>query len=102
MIPTAPTCLRRPWREFGHHREACIGYTGLVFTDRHTTAARRLHDLDCGDVVTTRRLLTQTAGDDYGLIPAQFEVCLIACERSNETCSHMAADPSSRIRSVSG
>ncbi|WP_329246258.1 four-helix bundle copper-binding protein [Actinoallomurus sp. NBC_01490] len=50
-----------------------------------------LHDLDCGDVVVaTRRLLTRATADDYGLIPAQLEVCLIACERSNETCSRTA------------
>jgi hypothetical protein len=50
-----------------------------------------LHDLDCGDaLVATRRLLTRATGDDYGLIAAQLEVCLIACERSNETCSRTA------------
>lgn len=50
-----------------------------------------LHDLDCGDVVVaTRRLLTRATADDYGLIAAQLEVCLIACQRSNETCSRTA------------
>lgn len=51
-----------------------------------------LHDLDCADVVTaTRRLLTRAAGDDYGLIAAQLEVCLMACRRSEETCSRTAS-----------
>lgn len=50
-----------------------------------------LHDLDCGDVVTTtRRLLTRATADDYGLIAAQLEVCLIACQRSNESCARTA------------
>ena len=51
-----------------------------------------LHDLDCGDVVVaTRRLLTRASGDDSALIVAQLEICLMACLRSNETCSRTAA-----------
>ncbi|RAY15735.1 hypothetical protein DPM19_08115 [Actinomadura craniellae] len=51
-----------------------------------------LHDLDCADVVTsTRRLLTRTKIDDSALLTAQLEVCLLACQRSNETCSRHAS-----------
>jgi hypothetical protein len=50
------------------------------------------HDLDCGDVVvTTRRLLTRATGADSALIAAQLEVCLMACQRSHDTCSRTAA-----------
>ena len=50
-------------------------------------------DLDCADVVgVTRRLLTRGSGPDNGLISAQFEACLLACERSYEMCSKHAAE----------
>lgn len=51
-----------------------------------------LHDLDCGDVVVaTRRLLTRATDRDSALITAQLEVCLMACQRSHDTCSQTAA-----------
>ncbi|MGI5487942.1 four-helix bundle copper-binding protein [Microtetraspora malaysiensis] len=49
-------------------------------------------DLDCADIVeTTRRVLTRGSGPDNRLISAQFQSCLLACERSHELCSQHAA-----------
>jgi hypothetical protein len=49
-------------------------------------------DLDCADVVgVTRHVLTRGSGPDNKLVRAQFEACLLACERSYELCSQHAA-----------
>lgn len=51
-----------------------------------------LHDLDCGDVVAvTRRVLTRAKADDSALMSAQLEACLMACQRSYDTCSPHAS-----------
>lgn len=48
-------------------------------------------DLDCADVAeATRRVLTRGSGPDPSLLSAQFEACLLACERSHEMCSRHA------------
>jgi hypothetical protein len=52
-------------------------------------AVRR--DLDCADVVdVTRRVLTRGTGPDSSLLSAQLEACLVACERSHESCGQHA------------
>lgn len=49
-------------------------------------------DLDCADVVgVTRHVLTRGSGPDARLLKAQFEACMVACERSHELCSRHAA-----------
>lgn len=49
-------------------------------------------DLDCADVVgVTRQVLTRGSGPDNMLLKAQFEACLLACERSYELCSQHAS-----------
>ena len=49
-------------------------------------------DMDCADVVTaTRNVLTRGNGPDTGLLSAQLEACLLACERSYESCQPHAA-----------
>lgn len=49
-------------------------------------------DLDCADILgVTRRVLTRGSGPDHSVISAQFEACLLACERSHELCSQHAA-----------
>ncbi|MFE5704937.1 hypothetical protein [Rhodococcus koreensis] len=48
-------------------------------------------DLDCADILgVTRRVLTRGSGPDHTLITAQFDACLLACERSHELCSQHA------------
>ncbi|WP_328491601.1 hypothetical protein OHS59_01810 [Streptomyces sp. NBC_00414] len=49
-------------------------------------------DLDCGDVVlATRRVLTGATGTDAGLLAAQLEACMIACQLSHDACGLHAA-----------
>jgi hypothetical protein len=48
-------------------------------------------DMDCADVVqATVRVLLRANGPDSGLLSAQLEACLVACERGNELCSTFA------------
>ncbi|GAA0977623.1 four-helix bundle copper-binding protein [Acrocarpospora macrocephala] len=60
--------------------------------DALTMAPAISRDLDCADVAgTTRRVLTRGSGPDNSLISAQFDACLLACERSNALCTRHAA-----------
>lgn len=48
-----------------------------------------LRDLDCADVVqATIRVLTRAT--EHTLLSAQLEACLLACERSHESCREYA------------
>jgi hypothetical protein len=59
----------------------------LSSEDRARTSAIQ-RDLDCADVtLATLRVLSRATGSDPTLLSAQLEACLLACERSHESCS---------------
>lgn len=63
----------------------------LTESDAADLAGAIGRDLDCADVVeATRRVLTRGNGPDSALVSAQLEACLLACERSHESCSRHA------------
>ena len=62
----------------------------LIAGDPHLADAVA-RDMDCTDVVmATRRVLTRTAGTDRALVEAQIRACVVACERSTESCGRHA------------
>lgn len=77
---------------------ACAGAMVLLGSDM---AGSVLRDLDCADVVqATIRVLTRATDLDHGLLSAQLEACLMACERSHESC-RMHAEHHSHCRMCS-
>ncbi|QUH02690.1 hypothetical protein HUO13_19465 [Saccharopolyspora erythraea] len=63
----------------------------LAARDAGHLAEAASRDMDCVDVVTTtRNVLTRGNGPDSSMLSAQLEVCLLACERSNELCGRHA------------
>ncbi|MGW6057675.1 hypothetical protein [Streptomyces sp. NPDC055189] len=70
---------------------ACaVGMLAEKEADELRTAVNR--DLNCADVVfATRRLLTRGTDADHGLLAAQLQACVMACDDSNELCAQHAA-----------
>ncbi|MFH8487472.1 hypothetical protein [Streptomyces longisporoflavus] len=48
-------------------------------------------DLNCSDVAcATRRVLIRGTGADHGLLAAQLQACVMACDDSHELCARHA------------
>ena len=81
--------------------EAVTACSSAMLTDGDagSLATAITRDLDCADVVTaTRNVLTRGSGPDTSLLSSQLEACLLACERSYESCQpHASHHPHCRL-----
>ncbi|RSO09101.1 hypothetical protein DMH18_19985 [Streptomyces sp. WAC 06783] len=51
-------------------------------------------DLDCADIaVATRRVLTRGSNPETTLLAAQLQACVLACQRSHESCDQHVQQP---------
>lgn len=72
----------------GNCQEAVTACAGAMVMLGDGMSGAVLRDLDCADVVqATTRVLTRATDQDHSLLSAQLEACVMACERSHESCS---------------